>query len=534
MARKKGKKLTGKRQAKTPKRSQPKKTQAQLRTVSANRLTQTLAAHKKWLETKGNQGKQARLPGEHLSGANLQEANLMGANLRKANLMGANLRKANLFKANLQKANLMGANLQKAHLFKANLQEANLWQANLQEAFLTEANLPGAHLSGANLQEANLMGTNLQEANLMGANLLEAFLLRANLQEADLTRADLQRANLTEVKGLSEATLHNANLDDATGLLGSEFARADVTGTKLPEDIRDFKVLQAVEETSKNARKIFLSMLLGCAYSWLTIAATTDARLLTNSTSSPLPIIGTEIPIASFYWVAPFILIVLYVYFNFYLQRLWKGLAGLPAIFPDGKSLDERAYPWLLNGLVRRHFGRLKKGRPLMAHLEEWVTILLAWWVVPATLFGFWLRYLPRHEWVGTWLHIGLLVASVAAAIIFYRSAARTLRGDERQPLRWKTFWQERRTYQSVGTVLVAIVLWVMSYGAINGIRPVGDPSFSDVEFTDVRTTVPWVFAQLGYSPFLDLVEADVSIKPSNWTGLGKKEELEAQIAQVP
>ncbi len=416
--------------------------QAQLRKVSASRLKQILAAHKKWLKTKGKQGNQAHLPG-----ANLHQAHLKGANLQKAQLEEASLQEAHLTGANLQGAILYGANLQGAYLYGANLQGAYLQEANLQGAHLTEANLQEAHLTEANLQGAHLTEANLQEAHLKGANLQGAHLEEASLQKADLTRADLQGANLTEIKGLSEATLQNANLDEVTGLLGSEFARADVTGTKLPADIRDFKVLQLVEEISKNARKIFLSMLLACVYSSLTIATTTDARLLTNSASSPLPIIGTEIPIAYFYWAAPFILIALYVYLHFYLQRLWKGLAGLPAIFPDGKSLDEWAYPWLLNGLVRRHFERLKTGRPLMAHMEEWATILLAWWVVPTTLLGFWLRYLPRHEWVGTWIHVGLIVASVAAAITFYRSAARTLRGAKSQAFRWKTAWRDRRVY---------------------------------------------------------------------------------------
>ena len=135
-------------------------------------------------------------------------------------------------------------------------------------------------------------------------------------------------------------------------------------------------------------------MLLACVYSWLTIATTTDARLLTNSASSPLPIIGTEIPIAYFYWAAPFILVALYVYLHFYLQRLWDGLAGLPAIFPDGKRVDQRAYPWLLNSLVRQHFDLLKD-RSLIAKSEELITIFLAWWVVPLTLIGFWLKIPP-------------------------------------------------------------------------------------------------------------------------------------------
>ena len=140
MARKKGKKRTDKRQAKTPKRSQPKETQAQLRKVSANRLKQILAAHKKWLETKGKQGKRA-----DLSRANLQEANLWGTNLQKAYRYNANLQEASLVKANLQGADLKGAQLQGAFFYFANLQEAELKQANLEDAeALTQEQLNGA------------------------------------------------------------------------------------------------------------------------------------------------------------------------------------------------------------------------------------------------------------------------------------------------------------------------------------------------------------------------------------------------------
>ena len=63
--------------------------------------------------------------------------------------------------------------------------------------------------------------------------------------------------------------------------------------------------------------------------------------LLTNSGSSPLPIIQTKVPIAGFYWAAPAILLALYCYLHLYLQRLWEGMANLPAIFLDGRKLDE-------------------------------------------------------------------------------------------------------------------------------------------------------------------------------------------------
>jgi len=390
--------------------------QPEYREVSQEELKQILAAHKKWLESKGKEGKQA-----FLRKANLQKADLAGANLQKADLAGANLQKANLYKA--------------------------------------------------------------------------------NLKEADLTLADLKGASLRDVEGLSKATLHNSNLEDVVGLLGAEFARADVTGTTLPKDIREFKILEVIEETSKNARKIFLSMLLGCVYAWLTIATTTDANLLTNSASSPLPIIGTKVPIAWFYVAAPLILMLLYVYFHFYLQRLWEGLAGLPAIFPDGKRLDQRAYPWLLlNGLVRRHFDRLQDARTAFGNLEELVTILLAWWVVPATLLVFWLRYLPRHDWWGTAFHIVLLTAAIWGATFLYRIAASALRGESRS------------SFGNAGT-------WLMPFVAVG---------ITLLSVSAIENSRAFITTHVSYNTFAELREADVSTKPPDYYKLSEQQKRES------
>jgi hypothetical protein len=300
---------------------------------------------------------------------------------------------------------------------------------------------------------------------------------------------------LGRVKGLATANLQYTNLEDTTGLLGNEFAQADVTGTKLPDDIKEFKALEIVKETSQNARKIFFAMLLGCVYSWLTIATTTDVRLLTNTASSPLPIIGTEIPIAWFYIAAPLVLICLYFYFHLYLDNLWKGLAGLPAIFPDGKPLDQTAYPWLINSLVCRHFEKLKK-RSKIAHLKEWITIFLAWWVVPITMIGFWLRYLVRHELIGTSIHILLLLFSISFSLIFYQLCKTILQGEEIKPFRFKNLWRDRKSY------IVIIVGFILILISISG------------------------FTYWG----ADFREKDVSIKPSDFY---KIEDIKKQIESV-
>ena len=183
-------------------------------------------------------------------------------------------------------------------------------------------------------------------------------------------------------------------------------AGAVLTNAKLPDDVARFDQLKHVEETSRNASTVFFGLLAASLYSWLTIATTTDVALITGTASSPLPIINTNIALSGFYLAAPLILIAVYFYFHLYLQRLWRDLASLPAVFPDGAALDGKAYPWLLNGLVRAHFKKLELAQRPLTRVENVVSILLAWWVVPFTLLAFWLRFLPRHDWWVTTLHV--------------------------------------------------------------------------------------------------------------------------------
>jgi len=487
------------------------KDERQYREISPERLAGILEEHQKWLESEGKEGRKADLSRADLRGVDLANRDMTEADFQEANLQSANLRHGDLYGANLQGADLRGAHLDEARLANAHFQKANLAEAHLQRANIVGANLQEASLYQAHVERAILWATDLRGANLKECNLQDADCFTANLTQADLTGTNLEGAKLGYAN-LRNANMQNAKLNRAKNLLGKQLGGADVCGAELPPDIHRFHGVSHVGEASKNGRKIFLAMLLGCVYSWLTIATTTDARLLTNSASSPLPIIGTQIPIVGFYLAAPILLLGLYIYFHLYLQRLWEGLAELPAVFPDGKALDKRIYPWLLNGLVRGHFVRLRHDRPALSRLQNAISICLAWCIVPATLLLFWGRYLRRHEWTGTGLHIGLLAISTGLGILFYLIARRTLRGQVWPAILWKKAFKEVRTYKRAGIVLGSgLVLVLLSLGAIKGVPP--------YEASGIRTWVPWAFELMGSTAFADLEEQDVSIKPDMWRG---------------
>jgi uncharacterized protein YjbI with pentapeptide repeats len=291
----------------------------QLSRISEEKLRAVCEAHKQWLKSAGANGKRADL-------RNLDFQGMSFVSLH-------DFRSADCSNAVFRNIRFDGVDFQQANLRNAVLAGANLGRANLRGADLQNADLQGAYLVGSNITDCTLRGANLQDAQLRGI----------------------------PAEGPPNYPV---------GLTARVLAGTDITGVSLPDGILKFEGLTHVEAISKNASKMFLALLAGCVYSWLTIGMTTDARLLANSSSSPLPVINTEVPIVGFYLIAPLVLTCVYAYLHFYLIHLWRSLADLPAIFPDGEALDDKAYPWLPICLVRAHAALLRRKRPPLSHRE--------------------------------------------------------------------------------------------------------------------------------------------------------------------
>jgi uncharacterized protein YjbI with pentapeptide repeats len=412
----------------------------------------------------------------------------------------------------------------------------NLTQAALQVyADFRGADLNGKDLSGADLRQAKFENAILRNAKLgSGTRLWKADFTGADLRKADLSGADLHGVNFSGAD-LFEASLREADLEGADlstvkgGLRTEQLAGADLTAATLPNDLKTlYDKLENVKGISESARKLFLAVLAACLYCWLTIATTNDVNLITNRNSSPLPIIQTPIPIVGFYFVAPMLVLCIYFYFQFYLQKLWEELGSLPAIFTDGRPLHTKADPWLLNDLVRAHLPKLNVNRPFLSYFQLWISVLLAWWVVPITMFLFWGRYLRRHEQIGTTFHVGLLVFSVVSAVCLYRLAVATLRGTGRRPFTWNKTKASRTGYRMATLAAATAVLFgIVSLGAIRGVRSgkpilgIGMPEIERSWEDRVGGTTTWIprsMALIGYPPFANLAGLEVSQKKPDWS----------------
>ena len=268
-------------------------------------------------------------------------------------------------------------------------------------------------------------------------------------------------------------------------------------------------------------------MLLTSLYATLTVITTTDINLLLNQISSPLPIIRDKVPILWFYWAVPFFLLGIYLYFNISMQRIWESLSQMPAIFTDGLSLEKKAYPWLLLGIINAHFDLLKKQRPALWLLQNSIAAFLAWCIVPATLLLFWIKYLPQHSWPCTIFHILMLAGSLVSGFLFYRLAGKTLQ--------WKNNRLTRRSLLrcSLAILAVMILLFAFSSGGFYGRHP-NSSAWRGLPAYSLKKVVPSIFRLLGVSPFAQLEGKEVSLKLKDWTGKMQEENEKVIGAKLP
>jgi uncharacterized protein YjbI with pentapeptide repeats len=377
-----------------------------------------------------------------------------------------------------------------------------------RRADLTRAELEGTCLSGTSI--------NLQDAVLHGVNLRRADLSMSDLRQACLAGADLREANLLGAK-LRGADLQGATLEGAAHLWAEQLAGTNLAAATLDPTFR-FEALATVAEVSRRARRLWLFLLLACLATVWVVLSSTDAQLLVGSVS-PLPLLGRFFPLVEFHLLTPLLLLGLYIYLQLSVQRMWEGLGTLPAIFPDGDPVDAKAHPWLLTGLARTYSPWLQEKGAAPSALEQQVTLLLGYWVVPATLLLCWGRYLTRQDLHGSLQHVGLLAAAVAFALNLPALAERTLRLENRPPPRSERILRHARgTWRGVTVLSLAVLLAILSFGITYG-APHDTGRAPDIDAADVRRWPAYALWAVGYSPFAVLTEMDVSGKPDDWTG---------------
>lgn len=374
--------------------------------------------------------------------------------------------------------------------------------------------------AGADLEGTELIGVNFRFADFHDANLRAADLLLADLRDACLVRADLQDACLVGAN-LEGANLEDASLETALGLVPRQIAGANLRDASLPASFLEFPAAAALERASRSVARYFAAMMSTCAICWLVLWKTKDVQLVADSAIIPFwhsRAAATALPTAESYLILPVALFILFLIFQFHLQKLWDAVLELPAVFPDGRALGERQSGIGL-ALMRAHFRWIDQDGSSTRVVEKGVSTMLAYWTVPATLLLFWARYLTRQEVRGTILHMLLVVVATGVAVY---ATTKTGRPPERWALerKWTDWlWAKLRKIDptAVAGALGAALLF-LSIGTIAGVphSHTRAPQYRQSSIRRWATTALW---SIGFDPYADLTEASISTRPANWNG---------------
>jgi len=370
------------------------------------------------------------------------------------------------------------------------------------------------HFAGANLAGLDLTGANLQGAELQKADLRGADLSMANLRNANLVEGDLRDTNLLGTE-LSGSNLMGANLYGAQGLWAGRLGGTNLFDATLPEAVATLNGRKTIEQFTQSARWSYLLLIGLCVVSCGLIALTTDVRLLLDESATVTARIPKILPLQGFYLGAPLLLTIFYLRLQFLLLRLWGSMGALPAVFPDGQT-PEKDGRWYLMGPIRPYLRWTREPHSAVGMVECYVAIFLAYWAVPAALFFFWVRYLVMQDYRGTLLHVFLFTVASAGACGLPRVVKRVLRpGDwteESTPQFIKDVWTAGRV-----AVLAGLALLLVSIGVIRGLP--GDSTLRpEVGRGDPRRWAATAFEALGYHPYADLTEENVSARPTSGT----------------
>ena len=400
-----------------------------------------------------------------LSRADLHQANLQEAHFEEANLYLVDLRQARMDGAHFQRSLLAGSHLQDAILCYADLEEANLEEANLEAANLYQANLQQANLEIANLSHSNMEGCSLKESTLTGAQVVGANLRKANLSGAILDSANFRKADL------SHASMHGIPTSSQTTVADTSFGMANLTGTKLPSSLNGFReTLKNLEETSKQARLLHAWLIGICLFSLLTVFTSMETLSKDNTLQLPLPLFQVQVPSLAFLVGVPLLGLVIFVYFHFYLSHLYQSLATLPAYFPDGLSLRQRLYPWILNLCIHewqmQSLGKLEQvelpdresftrelfsakpwrersqaildllpieavSKLVFSHTKTGIVALIGWGLLPLTIAALSYPLLINPSSTVTYVLLGFLTVAMLTCIGSCNTARSTARGEK-------------------------------------------------------------------------------------------------------
>ncbi len=170
-----------------------------------------------------------------------------------------------------------------------------------------------------------------------------------------------------------------------------------------------------INDLSSLAQAVWFSLLGALAFLSIVLLSTTDADFLLNSKETELPLVRIAVPTERFFFLAPIVLTVLYLYLHFFLLKLWAKFRDT-----DAAKLASDINPTLINDLAL-NLKRLGKprGGDSFAWVSSLATILLIWVLQPALLLAIiWKSGAASGDWQPLTSVRGMALSCLAVSVV--------------------------------------------------------------------------------------------------------------------
>jgi hypothetical protein len=197
---------------------------------------------------------------------------------------------------------------------------------------------------------------------------------------------------------------------------------AEISGRSRAEDTASIDKLQsAADGAATQVGHLYVTFLLFGLYIAVAVGATTPEQLL-RSAPVELPLLNVQIPLFGFYWIAPFLFVLMHfnllLQFHLLAQKLWRlDLAIERQIAPESARDAQRR---LLHSFAFSHMLIGRHHRPLiraLLHIMIWMTVIL---LPVALLLAVQIRFLPYHDASTTMWHRILVAVDVLLILVLW------------------------------------------------------------------------------------------------------------------
>ncbi len=218
------------------------------------------------------------------------------------------------------------------------------------------------------------------------------------------------------------------------------------------ESVDTEKLLENIAEQTKSTRNLYLVYISYLLYFTLSIFSIQDIELLLDSTVT-LPFFQVPVATDAFFYLAPVLAIVLFVYFQLHLTKLRELINALRVL---AREKVVHISPWLVTDVG-------VPGKSQVSKLQQAIVRIALWWLLPLTLAlcTYWI--LTKHDTWDSFIVTNIFMIGVGFNLYFRYKASPTRR------MTWlSNKVQKLRRMQKHLLGIVMFYLWIyVLFGAV-------------------------------------------------------------------